>query len=163
MDAAHVDDGEDQQHSQAQLQGVWLQGGHGGDERAHAGRDAHGGGEDVVDHQGGRGQQARALAQVLAGHGVGAAAVRIGVDGLPVAEVDDGQQDHDRRAHRDDVFDAHQAQRDEQRERGLRAVRGGAEGVQAEDGDAGDGADVLGALLAGSQRAAEEQIQYVCR
>jgi hypothetical protein len=56
---------------------------------------------------------------------------------------------------------AQQAQRDEQRERGLRAVCGGAEGVQAEDGNAGDGADVLGALLAGGQRPAEEQIACV--
>ena len=57
---------------------------------------------------------------------------------------------------------AQQAQRDEQGERRLRAVCGGAEGVEAEDGDAGEGADVLGALLAGGQRAAEEQIQCAC-
>ena len=46
---------------QAELQGVGLEAGGGGDERAHAGRDAHGGGEDVVDHQSRGGQQARTL------------------------------------------------------------------------------------------------------
>ena len=53
------------QHAEAELQGVGLQAGHGGDERAHAGGDAHGGGEDVVDHQRRGGQQARAFTQVL--------------------------------------------------------------------------------------------------
>ena len=88
--------------------------------------------------------------------------MRIGVDGLAVAEVDDGQQGDDGRADRHDVVHAHQAKRDEQRERGFRAVCGGAESVKAEDGNAGEGADVLGALLAGSQRAAEEQVQCIC-
>ena len=54
---------------------------------------------------------------------------------------------------------ADQAERNEQRERGLRPVCGGAERVEAEDGDAGDGADVLGALFAGGQWAAEEEVQ----
>ena len=53
---------------------------------------------------------------------------------------------------------AQQAERDEQRERGFRAVCGGAERVEAEDGNAGDGADVFGALFAGGERAAKEQV-----
>jgi len=60
--------------------------------------------------------------------------MRISIDGLPVAEVDDGQQGDNRSAHRNDVVHADQAERDEQRERGLRAIRGGTEGVKAEDG-----------------------------
>ena len=96
-----------------------------------------------------------------AGHGVRAAALRISVDGLPVAEVDDDQQGDNGGADGHDVVDAHQAQRDEQRERRFRAVCGGAEGVEAEDGNAGDGADVLGALLAGGQWPAKEQIECV--
>jgi hypothetical protein len=87
----------------------------GGDERAHSRRDTHGGGERVVDHQRGRGQQARAFAQILRGHGVRAAAAGIGVYGLPVAEVDDDQQRHNRCAHRYDVAHTHKAQRNEQR------------------------------------------------
>ena len=87
VDAAHVDDGENEQHPKAELQRVRLQAGHGGDERAHAGGDAHRCGEDVVDHQRRSGQQAGALAQVLRSHRVGAAALRIGVDGLAIAEV----------------------------------------------------------------------------
>ena len=64
--------------------------GAGGDERAHAGRNAHRGGQDVVDHERRGRQQTGIRAQVLSGHGVGAAALRIGLDGLAVAEVDDG-------------------------------------------------------------------------
>ena len=138
-----------------------LQAGSGRDERAYAGRDAHSGGENVVDHQGSGGQQPRALAQVLRGYRVRAAAFWVSVDGLPVAEVDNRQQNHDGGADRDDVMDANEAQRDEQGERSFRAVGGGTEGVKAEDGDAGDGADVLCALLAGGQRPAEEQVQNV--
>ena len=70
MNAAHVDEGENRQHAEAQLQRVRLQAWRGGDERAHAGRDAYGGRERVVDHQGSGGQQARSLAEVLAGNGI---------------------------------------------------------------------------------------------
>ncbi len=74
-----------------------------------------------------------------------------------VAEVDDGQQDHDRDADRHDVLHAEQAQRKQQRERGFRSVRGGTERIKAKDGNAGDRADVLGALLAGGERPPKQQ------
>ena len=151
------------QHAQAQLQGVRLQAGNGGDQRAYAGRDAHRRGQDVVDHQRRRGQQSRAVAQVFGGHGVRAATLRIGLDRLPVAEVDDDQQDDDRAAHGDDVVHASQAERNEQGERGLGTVCGGTQCIEAEDGNARDGADVLGAFLAGGQRPAEEQIENTSR
>ena len=63
--------------------------GNGGDECADAGGDAHADIEEVVEHQRRGGQQAAAAAQVFAGHGVRAAAVGVGGDGLAVAEEDD--------------------------------------------------------------------------
>ncbi len=80
--AAHVHDGENHQHAETKLQRMRLQAGHRGDERAHAGRNAHGRSEDVVDHERRRRQQARAFAQVLRGHGVRSAALGIRIDGL---------------------------------------------------------------------------------
>ena len=56
--------------------------GDGGDQRADAGGDADGSGEDVVDHERGGGEQAGAIAEVFAGDGEGTAAVGIGFDGL---------------------------------------------------------------------------------
>ena len=88
VDAAHVDDGQDQEHAQAQLERARLQRRHGGDECAHARRYADCRREYVIDHQGRGGQQPGVIAQVLGGHGVRPAAVRIGLDGLPVTEKD---------------------------------------------------------------------------
>ena len=160
--AAHVHKGQDGEHDEAQHERVRLQGRDGGDQCAHAGRDAHCSGEDVVDHERCRGQKAGAFAQVLAGHGVGAAAARIGLDGLPVAEVDDPEQDHDRRAHGHDVFHAEKTERNQEGESRFRPVRGRAQRVEAKDRNPGQGADMLGAFLAGSQRTAEEQIETSC-
>jgi hypothetical protein len=115
MHAAHVHQGQNEQHRQAHFERVRLQTGHGGDECAHAGRNAHRRGENVVDHQSGGGQQARPLTQILAGHRVRAATLRIGVNGLPVTEVDNGQQHHNGPADRDNVAHPEQAQRDQQR------------------------------------------------
>ena len=99
------------------------------------------------------------FAEVLGGDGVAAAAVGIGVDGLAVGEVDDGEQADDGEADGDDVCDAGDAEGDEQGEGGFGAVGGGAEGVEAEDGDAGDGADVLGAFFGGGEGLADEEIE----
>ena len=160
--AAHVHHGQNRQHNEAQPQCVRLQGRNSGDQSAHASRDAHRGGENVVDHERRSAQKPCALAQVLAGHGVRPAAMRIGLDSLPVTEVDDHQQDHDRRAHGYDVFHAQQAERNQQGQRGFRPVRGRAQCVQPEDGNPRQGADLLGAFFAGRQRPPEQQIQKSC-
>jgi hypothetical protein len=80
--------------------------------------------------------------------------VRVGVDGLAVGKINDGEQADDGEADRDDVRDAGDAEGDEEGEGGFGTVRGGAEGVEAEDGNAGDGADVLGAFLGCGERLA---------
>jgi sRNA-binding protein len=139
-----------------------LQGRNSGDQCAHSRRNADCGVQDVVDHQRRCRKQPSALAQVLAGHGVRSAAVRIRLDGLPVTEVDDHQQDHDRRAHGHDVLHAQQAERNQQREGGFRPVRSRAQCVQPEDRDSREGADLLGAFFAGSQRTPEQQIKKSC-
>ena len=149
LDAAHVDEGEDEQDGEAEGERVRLKRGERGDQRSDAGGDADRGVEDVVDHERGGGEQAGDLAEVLGGDRVAAAAVGIGVDGLEVGEEDDGEQDDDGEADGDDVCDAGDAEGNEQGEGGFRAVGGGAESVEAEDGNAGDGTDVLGALLGG--------------
>ena len=73
------------------------------------------------------------MAQVVAGHCIGTATVRIRLDRLPIGEVDDDQQRNDRRADGHDDIDAFETQRDEQRQCGFRAVGRGTERVQAED------------------------------
>ncbi len=72
---------------------MWLKFGQCRGHRGHAGRDPYRRGQDVVDHQRRSGQQPCFLTQVLSGHGVAAAAAGIGSNGLPIAEIDDHQQD----------------------------------------------------------------------
>ena len=64
-----------------------------GGHRGHAGGDTYGRGQDVVDHQRCSGQEPCFLTQVLRGDGIAAAAAWIGSNGLPIAEIDDHQQD----------------------------------------------------------------------
>ena len=67
-------------------------------DRQHAAGDRHGDGEDVVGQQRRPGDERRRLAEVLAGHDVGPAARRVGVDRLAVRDDDDHQQDARRRS-----------------------------------------------------------------
>ena len=63
-----------------------------GDERVDAAGDADRDGKDVVDEQGGGGDESRPLAQIVMGDDIGAAAVRIGMYGLPVGGADDDHE-----------------------------------------------------------------------
>ena len=158
VDAAHIDQGQDGKDCEAEQEGVGLKAGDCGDEGSDACGDADRGGEDVVDHEGGCGEEAGALAEVLAGYGVAAAAVGVGVDGLEVGEEDDDQQPEDGEADRYDVGDAGDAERDKEGEGGFRTVGGGGQGVETEDGDGSDGADMLGSLFGGGERLAHEEV-----
>ena len=71
---------------------VRLQLREGRDQRGHAGGDADRDGQDVADQQRRAGGQRRQLAEVVLGHDVAAAAVRVGLDRLPVGDADDDQQ-----------------------------------------------------------------------
>ena len=48
--------------------------------------DAYRNRQNIIDRKRSCGNEPRALAQVIAGHNIGAAAVRIGIDGLPVGK-----------------------------------------------------------------------------
>ena len=102
--AAEVGDGDDGDQGQPQLDAPVHQAAqrrqrdHGG----HARRDRHRHGQDVVDHQGGAGDESRVATEVLAAHDVGAAPARVGEDRLPVGDHDQRQQ------HGDDDRDRHQ-------------------------------------------------------
>ena len=59
--------------------------------RRHTGGDADRHGQHVVDEQRRRGDEGGRLSDVLLRDDVGAAAARVGMDGLPVREDDNGQ------------------------------------------------------------------------
>ena len=158
LDAAHVDQGKKRQHEQAQHQHVRLQPLLVADDCPDPGRDANRGGQDVVDHQRRRGKQTCPGAQVLGGDGVRAAAGGIRRNGLAIAEEDDAQQNEDDRDDGNQVSDAGDAQRNQQRERCLRSVRRRSQRIQAKDGNPGGHADVLGAFFAGGQGPAKQGI-----
>ncbi len=133
--------------------------GNGRDQGADSGGNAHGDGENVIGEQRGRGQQARARAQVESRHRVGAAARRIRGDGLAIGKIHDHQQRDDGGADGNDVANAQQAQRNQKAERGFRPVGGGAQRVQTEDRDAFGGSDLLGALVAGLDGLADNEVE----
>jgi hypothetical protein len=138
---------------------VFLQRGHGGNQRAHAGRNAHGRGQNVIHHQRGGGQQSGPHAQVFAGDRVRSAALRIRHDGLAVGEVYDGEQDDDAEADGYDVSHPSHSQRNQERQGRFRPVGGGAERIQAENGNALAGRYPFGLLFLSRQRAAQQQIR----
>src|SRR5260370_5961220 len=157
-EAAEVDDGDQSQNAQANRQRVRLELGHGGYECADAGRNTHGHGQDVIDHERGGGQQSGGGAQVSASHGVRSASARIRSNRLQVGKEEYDQQNENRGGDWNDVVNSERSERDEQRERGFRAIRGGTQRIQAEDGDSGGGPDSFGALIHGPQRLAKQKI-----
>ena len=90
--SANVDQRQQHQNPQAQGERMGLQRWHGGDQRADAGGDSDRGGQHIIDHQRRRREKPGPMPQILAGHGVRAAAARIGLDRLPVRKVNDHQQ-----------------------------------------------------------------------
>ena len=156
--AAQIGQRHQGEDAEAQLQRPRMQRRHRRGERADAGRDADRDVQHIVDHQRRGGEQSPALAEIVLGDGVGAAVGRIGDDGLPVGEIEDQQQQADRRDHPADPGEAHRAQRHEDGQRRLRSVGGGAEPVQPHRRHARDPADLLLAPLAIGEPAAEDEI-----
>jgi hypothetical protein len=78
---------------------------------------------DVIDHQRRCGKQPCSFAQVFRRHGIAATTAGVGSNGLSIAEKDDYQQDQDGGDDRQQVLCPKHAQRDQQRQRGLRAIR----------------------------------------
>jgi hypothetical protein len=155
LDASHVDQGEDGEHNQAKHQRVREKPLLAGYDVLDAGRDSDGGGEDVIDHQGGGCQQARTGSEIFRGDRVRTAAAGIGSNGLAVTEIDDDQQDQDRRDDGNDVLNAHQPKRDQQRKRCLRSIGRRSECVESKDWNSGGDTYVFGALFTCGQGAAK--------
>ena len=105
---------------------------------ATPGRDRHRHGQHVVDHQRRAGDEARVLADVLLAHDVGAAAVGVGEDHLPVRDDDDREQ------HAHDDRDRHELAEPE---------------GEARRAERGDEEDLLGRVRGRRQRVGREHRQ----
>ncbi len=125
-------------------------GGHLGDPRG----DRDGDGQDVVHEQRRAGHLGRELPQVVAGHDVGPAPARVGVDRLLVREGDDGQQDDDRHRDRQDEGQGRRARHRQDDHDLLGRVGGGRERVRGEDREAHGLADRLVRRVRGRRAAA---------
>src|SRR5260370_5483 len=126
-----VDDGDDEEDAAAKGNGMPLQGRNREDQRADAGRDAHGSGKNVIREQGRGGQKTRTRSEVEARYGVGTASAGIRSDGLAIREIDDEKQRDDGGADGNDVVQAEKAEGNEQGQHGFGARRGGALRVEA--------------------------------
>src|SRR5262249_26773933 len=71
----------------------------------------------------------------------------------------DREQNDDACADRDDVSNARDSQRHQQRQGGFWTVRGGTECVESEDRDSGGRSYLFTALLRGGERLAEDDIE----
>ena len=127
--AAEIDQGDEHQDSEADGQGVGLQARRHRDKRADTSGNPNRDRQHVINHERRCSQKARGDAEVLSRDGVGASAAGIGLDRLPVREINDGQEDDDARADGNHVSDSRRAKRDQQRESGFGTVSRGAEGV----------------------------------
>ena len=157
---AQVDDRDEGQRRQAERQDVGLEDRHGRHERPDPRGDADRDHEDVIQHQGRRGEQARPRTEVLLGDRIRTASVRVRRDRLSVREVDDREQRDDQRGNRPDVPDTANPQGDQQRECGLGPVRRRCQGIESQHRDAGQHADALVFLFQSRQPAAEQPVQY---
>ena len=132
-DAAQVHEGEEDDGGERERDLVRREAGDDRGEGEYPGCDGDGDGEDVVDEEGGRADEARQRAEVLLGDDVGAAARLIGLDGLAVGQDDDSEQDTDRDRDREDEVRGRDGGRDEDDEPGLRRIRDRGERIGGED------------------------------
>src|SRR5207302_8413540 len=107
------------------------------------------------------GEEAGKYAQVETRDSVGTASGWISSDCLAIGKIDDHEQCNDGRADGNDVLHAEQAERNQQAEGGFRAVGSGTECVQAKDGNAFLDADLFGALIAGFEGLANDDVEDV--
>ena len=159
--AAEIEDGDHDQNADAERDRVRKQGWNCRNQSADSRGNAHGGGENVVGKQRGRGEQAGRCAKIEARHGVRAAAGGIGRDGLAIGEIHDHEQRDDGGANGYDIANTEKAQRNQKAEGRFRAISGRAKCIQAEDRNALRRTDLLGAFVAGPDRLADNKVKYV--
>src|SRR5690606_2081680 len=136
---------------------VRVQPGRGGGDGSDAGRNAHRDRQGVVDQQRGPGDQGRAGAEVVLGHGVGAAAQGVGEVRPAVGEAVDDEQRGDGAADRDDVAIRRGSGEDEEQEDVLGGIGGRGDGVGAENRQRLRLGQALMCLLRRAERRADEQ------
>ena len=163
--AAQVGEGDHGDGDQAKddpLRRQALQGGQRHD-GGHTGRDGYRHGQDVVDHQGGRGDEGRIATEVLPADDVGPATARVGEDRLPVGA------DHHHEQGGDDDRDGNELGEPEGQARPARhqhdqylfgGVRRRRDGVGRKRRQGDHLAHPLLALLIGRQWTAEKQALY---
>src|SRR6202521_338928 len=156
-----MEDGDDDKNADAERNRVRQQGRNGRDQSTDSRGNAHGGSEDVIGEESGRGQQAGGCAKVEARHGIGAAAGGIGGDGLAIGEVHDHQQGDDGGADRNDKPDPEKAKGNEKAEGRFRAVSSRAKRVETKDREALRGTDLLGAFVTGLDGLTDNEVKYV--
>ena len=104
-DPAQVHDGDKEDRgdtkSFAMREKVWQ----GRGKRGHSGRDADGHGQDIVDHQGRGCDQSRPFAEIRFADNVGAAALRIFENNLPIGHGQNNEQADDGQAERNGIAD----------------------------------------------------------
>ena len=110
-----------------------MYGRHGGDDRFNASGDADGDCQGVIDKEGGPGHQSRPASEVFVGHGVGAAARRVGPNELAVGDDDDAEQGHNRRRDGQAVAERTRPHDDEDEDDLLRGVGRGGKGIGGKD------------------------------
>ena len=156
LHSAQVHEHDERHQRHRQRDGVLVNGregrGHLGDRRG----DRHGHRQDVVHEQRRAGHLRGEVAQVVAGHDVGPAAARVGVDRLLVGERDDGEQDHDRHRDRHHEGEGGRARHRQDDHDLLRGVGGGRQRVGGEDGEADRLADRLVGRVCRGQRPADQ-------
>ncbi len=142
-DAPQVDQGDQQDHGQAQPGRVRQELGEGGGQRGDPGGHRDGHVEDVVDDQAGARHQARPASEVGLGDAVRAAALGEAGDHLPVREGEDGEQGRDRQRDRERVADPARAREGENQHDRLGPVRHRRQGIERQRRQAADHAETV--------------------
>ena len=164
--ASQVENGDDRQDAEADRDGGGADAGEGGCQRPHPGGDRHGDGQGVVNDQGGGRDQADVGAEVVPGHGVGTAAVRVGGDDLAIGEDQDGQEGDDHDGDRQHQVEGSRAGRRQHDDDGLGAVGNRGQGIEGERGQTLDGRDLFLGHSGSGQGSPDEQLPaggYVVR
>jgi len=158
-DSTQVHQRQQHENPEAQREGVRLEIRERGHQRTDPSGDSDRGGENVVKHEGGGGEQSRKGAEILRGNCVGAAPARIGGNGLAIGKINNREQRDDAGADRYDVGDTCESQRNQERESGFGTVGSGAEGVEPENWDSGRHSYLFATFVGGGDGLAEQDIE----
>src|SRR5262249_5916650 len=158
-DSTQVHQREQHENAEAQREGVRLEIRDRRHQRTGPGGDPDRGGENGVEHEGGGSEQAGKGAEILRGNRIGAAAARIGSNGLAIGKINNREQRDDAGADRYDVGDTCESQRNQERESGFGTVGSGAEGVEPEDWNSGRHSYLFATFVGRGDGFAEQDVE----